>query len=380
MRADAPVAVGAAKAAIEVPRGAPLAGYPGPRHADVEGTVYARALAFEAGGSRAVVASIETLLVPGELEEEVLRRAQLPPGTCLLLAATHTHSGPGGTWNELLPELSGNGRFDAPMRDAIAQAAADAIRASIGDLRTGRIAVARFVWEDGPAITRSAGPIDPTLTALQARDEAGVVIGTLVLYGMHPTVLPRGWRLPSGDWPGAASRAVEEATEAPALVLQGAGGNATWSRDGLPADPAAAARALGERVARRALEAVSLASWTAGAGLSCSVKLAALPPPQASARVPWPLRRAAGNFLSLAAEPFAVETEIGLGSLVLRGIPGEPVGALGLLSQPAQLVGLADGYVGYVEDPGQAERGEGEAGRTYYGPELARALDLQEAR
>src|SRR5207245_823222 len=163
-----------------------------------------------------------TLLVPGELEEEVLRRAQLPPGTCLLLAATHTHSGPGGTWNELLPELSGNGRFDAPMRDAIAQAAADAIRTSIGDPRTRRIA---------------------------------------------------------------------------------------------------AARASGERVARRALEAVARASSTAGAGLSCSVTLAALPPPQASARVPWPLRRAAGNFLSLAAEPFAVETEIGLGSLVLRGIP-----------------------------------------------------------
>ena len=380
VRADAPVAVGAAKATIEVPRGAPLGGHSGFRRAAADAPVYARALAFEAGGARAVIASIETLVVPGELEEEVLRRAQLPPRTCLLLAASHTHSGPGGTWKGLLPGMWGNGQFDAAMRDGIAQAAADAIRASIGYLRSGRMAVARFVWEDGPAVIRSAGPIDPTLTALQARDEAGVVIGTLVVYGMHPTVLPPRWATPSGDWPGAAARAIEDATEAPALVLQGAGGNATWSREGLPVEPEAAARALGDRVARRALDALSLSAWTAGAGLSCSVKLAALPRPQGSPRVPWLLRRAAGNLYSLAAEPFAVETEVGLGGLLLRGVPGEPVGAMGLSSQPAQLIGLADGYVGYVEDPGRTERGEGEAARTYYGPGLARALDLQEAR
>ena len=101
---------------------------------------------------------------------------------------------------------------------------------------------------------RSAGPVDPTLFALQARDESGVVVATLAVYGMHPTVMPSTSRIPSGDWPGAAARTIEQETQAPALVLQGAGANATWSRDGLPEDSALAADALGDTVARRALD------------------------------------------------------------------------------------------------------------------------------
>ena len=246
VRSEAPVEVGAQKVPIEVPRGAPLGGYAGRRRAESEGRVYARALVLRSGEVRAVIVALDALLVSSDLEEEVLRRTQLPPRTCLLLAATHTHSGPGGTWDNALAELAGNGRFDRGMRDAVAQAVADAIRGALGYLRTGRFAIAQVEWGDGPAVVRSAGPVDPTLLALQARDEGGLVVATLVVYAMHPTVLPSSSHVPSGDWPGAAARALEQDTQAPALVLQGAGGNATWSREGLPADGAGAAQANGQ--------------------------------------------------------------------------------------------------------------------------------------
>ena len=380
VRSDAPIEVGAQRVTIEVPHGAALAGYAGRRRAEADGRVYVRALVLRSGALRAVIVALDALLVSADLEEEVLRRAQLPPRTCLLLAATHTHSGPGGTWDNELAELAGNGPFDRAMRDSVAQAVADAIRAALGYLRTGRFAVAQVEWADGPAVVRSAGPVDPTLLAVQARDEAGVVVATLVVYAMHPTVLPASSRVPSGDWPGAAAHAIEHDTQAPALVLQGAGGNATWSRDGLPADRLAAAEALGNRVARRALDLLQTAAWTDGAPLSCSVTLHSLPPAQASARVPWPLRRGASNLLALWADPFAVRTRLALGGLHFGGVPGEPVGSLALAGTSERLVGVADGYVGYVEDPARAAKGEGESARTYYGPGLARALDLLEER
>jgi len=379
-RSEAPVEVGAQKVTIEVPRGAPLAGYAGRRRATSEGQVYARALVLRSGEVRVVVVALDALLVSSDLEEEVLRRAQLPARTCLLLAATHTHSGPGGTWDNALAEVAGNGRFDRAMRDTVAQAVADAIRGALGYLRTGHLAVAQVEWGDGPAVVRSAGPVDPTLLAIQARDEGGVIVATLVVYAMHPTVLPPTWRTASGDWPGAAARTLEQDTQAPALVLQGAGGNATWSREGLPADPAAAAQALGSRVARRSLDLLETASWTDGAPLACGVTLHSLPPAEASARVPWPLRRGASNALALWAEPFAVRTRLTIAGMKFGGVPGEPVGSLALGGAPERFIGLADGYLGYVEEPARALRGEGESARTYHGPGLARSLDLLEER
>jgi hypothetical protein len=189
-RSDAPVEIGAGKMTIEVPHGSPLAGYAGWRRADRDGRVYVRALVLRSGEVRAIIVALDALLISPDLEEEVLRRAQLPSHTCLLLAATHTHSGPGGTWDNLIAEVGGNGRFDRALRDSIAQTTADAIRGALGYLRTGRLAVAQVEWDHGPATVRSAGPIDPTLFALQARDESGVVVATVALYGMHPTVIP----------------------------------------------------------------------------------------------------------------------------------------------------------------------------------------------
>jgi neutral ceramidase len=376
----APLEVGAEKMTVEVPRGSPLAGYAGWRRTDHDGRVYVRALVLRAGELRAIIVALDSLLVSAELEEEVLRRAQLPPRTCLLLAATHTHSGPGGTWDNLIAEVGGNGRFDRALRDSVAQTIADAIRGALGYLRAGRVAVAQVEWGDGPARVRSAGPVDPTLFALQARDDSGVVVATLALYGMHPTVMPAQSHVPSGDWPGAAARAIEQETQAPALVLQGAGANATWSRDGLPEDAALAADGLGNTVARRTLDLLETAAWNGGAPLACDVTLHALPAAQASLRVPWPLRRGASNALALWAPPFAVRTGISVAGARLSGVPGELVGSLALAAAPEHFIGLADGYLGYVEDPGRALRGEGEAGRTYYGPGLARALGVLEDR
>ncbi len=354
---------GAAKVRIALGDHPVLAGYPGLRHADAQQPVYARAIALEVEGMRALIASIDTLLIPGSLEAEVLRRARLPPLTCLLLAATHTHSGPGGTWDSVVAGWAGAGPFDRAQRDATAQAAADAITQAIAGLDRAELLVAREEWPQGPARPRSEGPLDPQLVALRVRRPSGGDVATLIDYPMHPTMIPRGDHQLSPDWPGRVAQTLEGA---PVLVFQGAGGNATWARG----------EDVGAAVAREADQLLRKAEPAAHVQLWCQVRLIGLPPAEAPETVPWLLRRAFANAVALSREPVAVETRLRAGPLTLIGVPGEPVGEIGLRMRPDVLVGLADGYVGYVETPERWAAGKGEASRTYFGPDLGRALGL----
>ena len=341
-----------------------LAGYPGHRRAETQGEdVFARAAVVEVGGARAILASLDVLLIPGELEEEILRRAGLPAGVCLLLTATHTHSGPGGTWDDQIAGWAGNGAFDRGQRDAIAAAMVEALRRAGASLRDATLQVAQTSFEDGPARPRSEGPLDPRLFALRLRRRGGPEIATVVGYAMHPTGVPKSERRISADWPGRAAAALERS--GPALVMETAVGNTTWDRE---------AGDVAANVARRALEVLEEARPLERTRLSCETRLLSLPrfelPPTF-----W-LRTALANLLPVP-ERFAVQTRLQLDGLALIGVPGEPVGELGRRAAPAFLVGLADGYLGYVETGARWREGQGEARRANYGPGLARSLGLE---
>ncbi|HET9753723.1 MAG TPA: hypothetical protein VFP52_12205, partial [Myxococcales bacterium] len=59
------IRAGAARVRIPLGEHPVLAGYPGLRRAASQEPVYARALALEVEGMRALIASIDTLLIPG---------------------------------------------------------------------------------------------------------------------------------------------------------------------------------------------------------------------------------------------------------------------------------------------------------------------------
>ncbi len=413
---------GAAEVELTPEPGGPIAGYPAPRRALGPGArMAARALVLHAGDLQLAVVSLPVLLISPDLEERVLQLSNLGPRACLLLAATHTHSGPGGYWQSPLGVIGATGAFSAERRDALASAAVQAMAQARAQTRPARLAVAQADWAQGPASPRGPHVLDPALSAVQALDAAGRSIGVLAIYGMHPTVIPRSQRTLSGDWPEAAARALEQAGSGPALVLQGAGGDATWPRGGssglvdslreglgsgasmgpaLTSDEAEAHR-LGAKVALRTLALLSgklpsalAGSEAAGAPsrdadetllpvrLACSVKLVALPAPEGGRSLVYPLRTAATNLLRLLAPRAALQTTLDLPGLRLVGVPGEPVGELGPLARagsavPLAVVGLADGYAGYAETRARAALGEGESSRTWYGPGLAAALGLE---
>lgn len=366
-RAQANGALRAGAARVALPARAPIAGYPR-RGIASGGPLYARALVLEAGGLRQSLVSIEALLIPGPLEQVVAERAGLSPDACLLLAATHTHSGIGGTWDNALAALAGNGHYDASIERAVAEAAAQAIREATAALAPARLRWAQREWPEGPAEARSDGPIDSMLTALQVERERGEPVATLIDYAMHPTMEPRKTERLSGDWPGALAASIE-ARGGVALVLQGAGGNATWARSA-GTEAAAAARIEAEAKALLQREAEG------SVALGCATTLVSLPAAQAGPAVPWLLRRGTSNLLALFSDAYALRSTLDIDGLTLLGVPGEPVGAIAREARSAgaklAVVGLADGYVGYIERPG----GTGEAAKTYYGEGLAQALGL----
>ena len=353
IRGEGPLRAGAAQVQIKLEDHPVLAGYAGRRRAQrVITPVYARALAIEAGGARAWIASIDTLLIPPGLSI---------PG-CGFLAATHTHSGPGGLWDSFAAGFAGAGSFDKEQSKAVQAALGQALKEAESALAPATLMIAGEEWKQGPSRARSEGPIDTGFLVLRLQG-AMKPIATVIDYAMHPTSAPRDEL--SADWPGAAAAQFDE----PLFVLQGALGNATFDR-------AMSTEQLGIRVAQEAQLLLASAPQQPSLAVECAQRAVQLPAPQASLSVPRLFRRAFANLLAIGFAPQAVETEISLGQLTLLGIPGEPVGQLGLRARPKVLVSLANGYAGYVETEERWNKGDGESARTDFGPSLARALGL----
>ena len=67
------------------------------------------------------------------------------------------------------------------------------------------------------------GPMDRDLDTLWFRDTGGALIGSLTIFGCHPT--SRGGYLLGGDYPGFLCRALSEQTQAPSFFATGCAGN-----------------------------------------------------------------------------------------------------------------------------------------------------------
>lgn len=185
---------------------------------DVHDTLHARALVLEADGDRIALCAVELCYV----QEDVVAAARdrvaarrLVSADALLVAATHTHSGPYDADAAAFPE-----GLDALIEQAVAQACERLEPACVavgwGMLHGHSINRRRF--ED---------PVDPALLVLRVDAADGRPLGLAHAFGCHPVVLGPDNRLVSGDWPAASCRRLEAALgdSAVALFLQGASGD-----------------------------------------------------------------------------------------------------------------------------------------------------------
>jgi hypothetical protein len=200
--------------------------------------LYARILVLEAGGKRIAMVAVDLGRSFGEpsldrLKEVVRKSSGI---SCLLLTATHTHSGP-----VIKDEYS-----DAPPeweQRALDEIAAGIKTASdnLQDARIGTGTGAVFIghnrlrvnddgtvswFEQNPTMVPTS-PVDPTVTVLRIDDRNGIPLAILINYACHPVVLGSENSQYSADYPGVTNRAVEKALggNVQSFFVQGADGD-----------------------------------------------------------------------------------------------------------------------------------------------------------
>ncbi len=228
---------GVARVAITPPAGYVMGGYTareGPStgiHDELNATV----LLLKANGVRVAIVSCDLRSFPSLRVVTEARARGLADQ--VLIASTHTHSGP-MTWEDQRWPSPGSSWF-ATTEDKILRAIGEAaaslfparIAAGTGEIYLGhnRRLVSRrggvtMLWRN--AEKRPTGPLDPTVGVIRVDDEAGKVRAVLVNYACHAVILGPDNREISADYPGAMVRAIErEFPGSLALFIQGGAGD-----------------------------------------------------------------------------------------------------------------------------------------------------------
>lgn len=384
---------GAATVEIPLPEGVPLAGYGGLRRRllipDIlnrhpyafwlkpsEGThlpIKARALVLEREDVRLLWVAVDLVGVDPELVRELKSRLAEAGFryTAVVVAASHTHSGPGAysrsglfslfTLDRYNPEIAGC--LVSAMVRAARQAEARKVPARVGG-GSGKVV--------GIGKSRVALPLDPEVGVLKVVGQDGAPVAVLWNYAIHGTALGKANRRLSGDVMGVASERLERALGAPALYANGAVGDVSPAVHGL-----GGAEQAGEALAREVLDVWGRVSVKPGARLLAVVQPLSLPPPHLAVRnclgrwVPRWITLSLGWAMPRASEMVGVV----VGSEAWVTIPGELQTRLGLAVKAEGrrffrrtfVVGLANDYVGYFLTRGEYHRVDYIACASLYG-------------
>ncbi len=242
-----------------------LAGFDNDRRATgVHDDLWARAVAVSDGRTRVVVVSVDLIgvfLADVEKARSLLREAT--GEVSLVVTSTHNHEGPDtmGLW--------GPGRFttgvDPGYLDRVRRTIVEAAAEALGRLEPARLVVATTRTPDLVIDNRLPEVIDDELVVLQAVAEDGRTLGTVVSWGSHPEALGGENTLITADFPHYLNRRLEESFGGTAVFLVGSIGGLMTPlglelEDGaghpIPGDSFALARAVGERAAAAAIEAL----------------------------------------------------------------------------------------------------------------------------
>lgn len=231
---------GAAKADITPPAGELMWGYED-RLKPATGTLdplYARVLVLESGEKRLALVTLDLGRSFGAASLDRLREsAKRSSGiSCLLVAASHTHSAP------IVQDEYKNGppAWERAALDKIGQAIQEATRglvearigtgtgvAYIGHNRLRVNADGSVSWFERNVTRIPTAPVDPTVSVIRVDRMDGSALAVLTQYACHPVVFGSDNLQYSADFPGVMNRVVEEKVGGHALsfFLQGAPGD-----------------------------------------------------------------------------------------------------------------------------------------------------------
>ncbi|HEX4918148.1 MAG TPA: neutral/alkaline non-lysosomal ceramidase N-terminal domain-containing protein [Limnobacter sp.] len=209
-------------------------------------------------------------VIQNRLKAAVAQAANTQPDN-VLFAQTHTHSGAdlqglwGGVPNSWLDcaQVDPAQACDPKVQPGLYQLAAQATQEALANLEPAELRYGQTLLEGEARLNnfRRCDPEDmrtpdPHMTLLQARARNGKVLGAVLNYSAHPTVLGLSNRLVHTDWVGGALRTLENNFKSTVLYYNGAIADSSPRAPG-GEDPYERANALGVQVAQAALAGMS---------------------------------------------------------------------------------------------------------------------------
>jgi neutral ceramidase len=390
------VRVGHGSALLPVADGSAMGGYvdrPGPSSGVLD-ELQVDCVTVRGAGGRLVLVVAEVVCVNVDLAAEVRRRVRealagaVGPVVDVWACATHTHSGPD------VGCVAGGGPTPVAWRRRIADAAVEAARAAVAAERecAGRLHAGEL-RDVGSRRGHERAEHRVSVDVVSCVDADGAVEGVLAVVPVHPTVLPAGSTLVSGDLAAAIRAALRRRLTSPhapwVVVATGAAGDISTRRTRRAQTPQECRR-LGEQAAEQIVTLMRTAPtnvWDAAAD-DCSSRrrTVALPvrrqdPADLQAlRETLEERHAAQLRDGATASARSLETALQgvevarshdgwagldaidvslsaarLGRLCLFGIGAEPFHGLGddlrsRCADPAVTLGYVNGHVGYLPD------------------------------
>ncbi len=265
---------GVSAVALTPPVGIPMGGYGGRQGVSqgVHDQLEARALVLAAGGKRIGLVVCDLLALDLKTLQTFHHLAAQPsriPSSHLLVAVTHTHSGPAygefahrymfgpmphppsparfARWEAELPHAMGRAvqQAEAALQPVQMAAAVATVRAAVN--RRLPDAFGEIRLHPNPD-----GPIDPDALVVRFETPEGQAVATLIAYACHPVVLCEDNLELSADFPYFVRRHVEQSSGGLALYLNGACGNLNPRQRG----DFVVAQEIGEEIATAALAAL----------------------------------------------------------------------------------------------------------------------------
>ncbi len=228
---------GLAEVTITPPVGVWLQGY-GARDRASEGVrdpLMLHCAVFEDSGNYAAIVRADLIAFSAESVERIrqgIEEKTPVKGDCVMLAATHTHSGP------VIGAIKGmSNNADEKYPRSIELAAVEAVVSALGEMEPVEIGVAAGSVADLAYVREGPAEGDPSLTVMKvARAGTGEPLCLLVDYACHSVVLGGDNYHISADYPGVVRGFVEKELGAKLLFLQGACGDIDPVRGTSPAD------------------------------------------------------------------------------------------------------------------------------------------------
>ncbi len=386
-----PYRVGAARVLFDPPVGLPMAGYAA-RTAGAQGVhdpLYVRAVIVSDDRQTLCLFSVDVLCLDAglvaEIRSDIAARLSLEP-TAIMIAATHTHSGPAGLLR--FSQLPGAEQYLSVYDPALArQLRACCVEAAVA-AAAARVP-ARAVTGTGSARGVAGnrldpnGVVDPDVPWLAFADAAGAVRACILSFPCHPTVLGSDNRLYSADLSGALCRALEAFHNVErALCLTGAAGNVSTRFTRGEASFAEVNRLAARVINTFDFDGASIDEQAVCAAASTTVTLALKPRDsdaiQERLNEVERLLNAGGDFegravlqaekmglelalqppVSAASQTLTTELQIlRIGRSLIVGFPGEMFVEYGLVlrerlpNDHVLIAGYANDYIGYVPTP-----------------------------